>query len=459
MIKFNHKELTAVRALQDPRIIEYKEKLLQYLNEYKSSIKGPRPADPALKLSYSDLLKLFGEQRGNPLFYPFVGSGIGNGALVELADGSVKYDFISGIGVHYFGHTDLDIVRSGIEAAMCDTVMQGNLQQNTDSIELVNLLIESSGLDHCFLCSSGAMANENALKIVFQKKAPASRILAFEKNFAGRTVTLSQITDKPAFREGLPLLLHVDYIPYYDLENPAESTKKAVSELKRLIARYPKQHAAMIFELVQGEAGAFSGTREFFVALMKILREHDIAIFDDEIQTFGRTHELFAFQHFDLKDYVDVVTIGKLAQICGTLFTKKYSPKAGLLSQTFTASTAAIHAGQVIIEKLRNSDLYGDDGKNARMHEYFENKLSTLAGKYPHLIRGPYGIGAMVAFTPFEGDNAKVSDYAHRLYHAGVMSFIAGSHPTRIRFLIPTPVITHHDIDQVCEIIEKVLLE
>jgi 4-aminobutyrate aminotransferase-like enzyme len=459
MTKYNNQDLIANKAASDPRIVEHKDALVKLLNEYKQSITGPRPPNHALKEKYAELLSVFGAQRGNPLFYPYIGSGIGNGSLVELADGSVKYDFISGIGVHYFGHTDLDVVLSSLDAAMCDTVMQGNLQQNIDSIELVTLLLESSGLDHCFLCSSGAMANENALKLVFQKKFPANRVLAFERNFLGRTIALSQITDKPAFREGLPLNLHVDYVPYFDPENPTDSTFNAVSILKKHLARHPKQHAVMIFELIQGEAGAFAGSREFFVELMTVLKEHDIAIFDDEVQTFGRTHELFAFQHFNLKEYIDVVSIGKLAQICGTLFTKKYSPKAGLLSQTFTASTSAIHAGHTIITKLRNSDLYGLQGKNALMHAYFEKKLTTIADNHPGLIKGPYGLGAMVAFTPFEGDHNKVTEFAHRLYHAGVMSFTAGSNPTRIRFLIPTPVITYEDIDKVCEIIHKLLLE
>ena len=44
---------------------------------------------------------------------------------------------------------------------------------------------------------------------------------------------------------------------------------------------------------------------------MEILKQNNIAIFIDEIQTFGRTEELFAFQYFGLDDFVDVVTRGK----------------------------------------------------------------------------------------------------------------------------------------------------
>ena len=123
--------------------------------------------------------------------------------------------------------------------------MQGNLQQNGDSVEICRLLVQASKLDHCFLSTSGATANENGLKVAFQKKHPAWRILAFDHCFAGRSLVGSQITDRPAYREGLPLNYFVDYVPFFDVNRPEESTKQAVQVLKSHIARYPKQHAVM----------------------------------------------------------------------------------------------------------------------------------------------------------------------------------------------------------------------
>ena len=64
------------------------------------------------------------------------------------------------------------------------------------------------------------MANENALKAAFQKRFPANRVLAFEHGFAGRTLALSQVTDKPAYRKGLPETLAVDHIPFFDPARP-----------------------------------------------------------------------------------------------------------------------------------------------------------------------------------------------------------------------------------------------
>lgn len=443
--------------LNDKRIIEAKRLIQEAVESHQNKIQGIKPGDPTKKQQYHDVLDKFAQLRGGKLFFPYIGSGMGKGALVELLDGSIKYDLISGIGVHLFGHSHPELIQAAIDAALSDTIMQGHLQQNVDAIELAEILVKASKLDHCFISSSGAMANENALKIAFQKKHPASRILAFENCFMGRTNTLAQITDKPSFREGLPSTLHVDYIPFYDHRNPEESTAKAVEVLKRYLYRYPKEYAAMSFELVQGEGGFNTGTTEFFTTLMTILKEHQVAIIVDEIQTFGRTSTLFAFQHFGLDKFVDIVTIGKLSQVCATLFCNDFTPRAGLLSQTFTSSTSAIRAGTVIINNLINQNYYGKEGKVASLHLHFVDNLKAIEQRHPDLIEGPYGIGAMIAFTPYKGNAKAATEYIHRLFEAGVISFIAGSNPTRVRFLLPIGAISHDDIDKVTVIIEQTL--
>lgn len=453
------KELAAQKLHDDRRIVEAKRLIMEAVRDHQKSIKTVKPPLDSLKQSYKDMLNSMAAFRGGKLWFPFIGSGIGNGCLVELADGSVKYDFISGIGVHFLGHSHPNLIEAGVDAAIGDTIMQGHLQQNVESLRLSKLLTEAAGLPHCFLTTSGVMANENALKIAFQKRFPASRVLAFEHCFAGRTLAISQITDKPAYREGLPRNLFVDYVPYYDSMHPRESTDLAVETLKKHIARYPKEHALMIFEFVQGEAGFYTGTENFFRALGDVLKENQIAIFADEVQSFGRTEELFAFQYFNLQKYIDMVSIGKLSQVCATFFTDEYNPRPGLLSQTFTGSTSAIIGSLAILNELIHGGYYGPEGKIHKIHHYFVNKLETLSKKHPYLIQGPFGTGCMIAFTPNEGNGQKTMEFVQRLFTAGVMGFTAGSNPTRVRFLIPAGAITYEDIDKAMEIIETTLLQ
>ena len=451
--------LIATALANDERVAKAKRLLIEAVADHQKNMTSIRPPIDHLKQSYQEMITTFGEYRGGKLWHQYLGSGFGHGPFVELADGSIKYDFISGIGPHYWGHSHHDLINSGIDAAISNTVMQGNLQQNVDSYELTASLVKLSGMAHGFLTSSGAMANENAFKIAFQKHHPATRVLAFDKCFAGRTLMLSQVTDKPAFREGLPMTALVDYIPFFDPEHPQESTQQAVDTLHKLLKRYPKQHALMCFELIQGEGGFYSGTKAFYEAVMTILKENHIAIFADEVQSFARSPQLFAFQYFGLERFVDIVSIGKVSQVCATLFTKDYLPKPGLLSQTFTGSTSAIKACQVILKGLLEGNYFGPNGKISTLHNDFVKILEAIAKRNPKLIHGPYGLGCMIAFTPYDGEEKRVVNFVHRLFDNGIVSFVAGSHPMRVRFLIPVGALTPHHIEEAGNIIEATLLE
>jgi 4-aminobutyrate aminotransferase-like enzyme len=457
-------ELLAQSFFLDERVSRARDLIAQALAEHQRSLTGVRPADPERKQSYDDLLREFGTIRGGDLYYPYLGSGFGCGPLVELADGSVKYDFISGIGVHHWGHSHPDMVQAALTAALEDTVMQGNLQQHVASVALARTIVRAANrhganLSHCFFSTSGAMANENALKLILQRNSPADRVLAFEGCFAGRSLALSQVTDRPAYRQGLPSLLAVDYVPFYDPSAPKQSTTEALRVLKQHLDRYPGKHTCMVFELVQGEGGFNPGDREFFLPLVDVLKQRNVTVLVDEIQTFGRTTELFAFQHFGLDPFVDVVTIGKLAHVCATLFSPEYKPKPGLLSQTFTSSTAALHVGKAIIEGLLSGGFFGPEGRNVQIHEHFLRHFRDIEQRHPGLISGPYGVAAMIAFTPFRGDSEKVKTFVHALFHAGVVAFSCGRDLSRVRFLVPAGAITFDHIDAAMKIVERTLLD
>jgi len=454
--------LQADKLMNDPRIKQAKELIAAALKDAQQEINKVKAGDKSLAESYAKWIERCGAARGANIYYKYLGSGLGNGAFVELADGSVKMDFITGIGVHYFGHSHEDVVLSGVDAALADTVMQGHLQQNRDQVELMESFLDlaaskDSTLKHCFLTSTGATANENAMKIIFQKKYPADRMLAFKKCFAGRTLALAQMTDKAAYRDGLPRALAVDYLPFYDASDHEGSIERTLLELEKHLERFPNSYAGMCFELIQGEGGYFPGDRDFFIAIINVLKKNNIAVWIDEVQTFGRTTEAFAFQYFKLDKYVDVVTVGKMSQVCATLYREDFKPRPGLVSQTFTSSTAAIRASLVILNELRHGGLCGENGKIAILHKYFESQMRILAEKYPGQFEGPYGLGAMCAFTVFNGDLAKTKAFASSLFDLGLISFIAGKNPTRIRFLLPVIPISEKEIFTACKLISEAM--
>jgi len=454
--------LHAERLNADPRLAEAKRALIDLVREHAAEITGPRPPAPSQAEAFTSRAELASRVRGRPLILPYLGSGLGNGPWVELTDGSVKLDFISGIGVHVLGHSHPAIVEASIDAALSDTVMEGNLQMNPDSLELGDALLRlanrsGANLAHCFLTTSGAMANENALKILFQKHAPASRLLAFEGAFAGRSLVTSQITDRPEYREGLPRTIEVDRIPYFHPERPEASTDEAVAALERHLAAHPGQHAGMVFELILGEGGFYPGGSAFFTALLERLREAGVGILLDEIQSFGRTSQPFAFQHFGLDAFADVVTVGKMTQVCATLYRADLNPKPALLSQTFTAGTAAIRAALAILAELEKRGSWGEHGTILRLGRAFTDGLQQLAERYPDRVEGPFGLGGMIGFTPYGGDPGQTKDFVNRLFEAGLMGFPAGKDPARVRFLLPHGVIDESHIETALGLLETTL--
>ncbi len=452
-------------------ISEAADRLVAEASSYNERIADVRPASPELAESFDELLFRAGETRGRGKLYPYLGSGAGNGALVELRDGSVKWDMITGIGVHYFGHGDPDLMREGVLGSIGDTVKHGNLQANWESYAFAETLLgeakKHSGLRHCFLSTSGAMANESALKLCLQKHAPACRVIAFADCFMGRSIVMSQIGDSAGNRVGIPLSQHVDYMPFWDPDAAAQMGKAryidmAVAHLVQYLDRYPGQHACFIFELIQGEGGFNVGDRDFFKALIDVCKDRGVAVWDDEIQTFGRTDRMFAYEHFDLGEYVDVFCVGKMTQVCATLFTEDYNPAPGLLSGTFTGETPTFRVGRRIVERLRDGNYYGPDGSNARHQRAFREQVGALMKKHPAWFPAVDGlgelcggIGGMMRMTPFGGEKAKIAALSKILFEEGVIVFWCGHSPYHVRMLPPLGVMNESDWPRVFEVVER----
>jgi acetylornithine aminotransferase len=418
----------------------------------------------------ADLLAQLADVRGRGAFYASIGSGRGRGALVELVDGSVKWDMITGIGVHSFGHGDSELLAVAIEAATQDTVMQGNLQCNREPIVFAQTLRAAArrgGADmaHCYPACSGAMVNENALKVCMQARNGAARVLAFHDNFIGRTVTLSHIGDSPGHRQGVPKSIEVDYLPYWSADDPDGSSRAALDAITAVLAQRPGEHACFVLELVQGEGGFTPPPREFFEPLIAAARDASIPIWFDEIQTFGRTDQMFRFESLQLGALADVITVGKMTQACAAMWRAEFNPKPGLLSGTFLGSTAAMACGTRIIERLAAGDAYGPDGRHARLFRQFETRCAQLADSAPHCFpdvlgrHGPMpawgGTGGMMRLTPFAGKKDRIVSLVHRLFDAGVIAFFCGHDPFHLRFLPPVGVLEPSHLDAVMDILAE----
>jgi 4-aminobutyrate aminotransferase-like enzyme len=299
------------------------------------------------------------------------------------------------------------------------------------------------------------MANENALKMIFQKHAPADRILAFERGFAGRTTTLAELTDRPGYRDGLPLRGNVLLVPFHDGE-AGDPGARALAALDAHLARYPGRIAAMLFELVQGEGGFHTAPREFFAALMERCRAAGVAVWIDEVQTFARTPGLFAFRTLGLEDYVDVVSVGKVLQGSAVLFRRAYNPRPGLVAGTFAGSTVGMAVGARILERLETEGYLGPEGRIAVLERRVERRFEALAKRMPRAVGPRSGLGAMQAFAPFDGSEAAVNAVVRAAEGEGLLVWSAGHAPAKVRLLLPLNV-SDEELEAGFAMLEKAL--
>ncbi|MCJ8277183.1 MAG: aminotransferase class III-fold pyridoxal phosphate-dependent enzyme, partial [Bdellovibrionales bacterium] len=379
----------------DQSINQKIDELVNLVTEQSEKIPGVRAPQSGKAQSYESLLNDFAAVRGRPLFYPYVGSGLGRGPYVELEDGSVKLDFINGIGVHIFGHSHPTFIRASVKGSLSDIVMQGHLQMNNEYVDIcerVLNLAKGSRLKHAWICPSGSMSGENALKISRQKNSPARLMVGMIDAFAGRTTMMAELTDNKKYKEGLPDYNEVLRIPFYD-KNDTHSGDKSLQALKEHIDKNPGNISVFCFEPMLGEGGYKVAPREFFIPLLEECKKHGIAIWADEVQTFLRTGEPFAFQKIGFSEYVDISTVAKTAQCGMTLYTDEYNPKPGLIAGTFAGSSAALSAGISIMDEMTKDNYFGPSGRIEEIHKTFIQGLKELCkGSCKGYLEDPEGM-------------------------------------------------------------------
>lgn len=440
-------------------ISSLKEELFSQILIEQKKFMGVRLPDEGKSEEMKQKLSEIAQAKGRDAFFSYLSSGKGHGPFTELVDGSIKYDLIGGIGPNILGHSHPITIKAHIDAACSDAVMCGNLQNYGDVHDFLMEFkkhLSKSRLKHFWFSGSGSFANDTALKIVWQKMAPKYRIIAFEKAFAGRSVATQDITHNPSYREGMPKSLQVDHVPHFNQSQPEKSLEVTLTALKKMISDFPGEHCALMIELIQGEGGFVFGDKNYYETIFKWAKENHLMIWVDEVQSFARTTELFAFQMFGLDEYVDVVTVGKALQVCGVLFTEELNPKPGLIAGTFNSSLSALKAGSAILKYLTTGPFYGPHGINLKTQLNFQTRLKKLSEVFPMKHIG--GVGTMISFEIGDSGKDITMLFIKKLFDKGVICFSAGKDPYRVRFLLPLCLNENH-IDEIFLIIEETLKE
>jgi acetylornithine/succinyldiaminopimelate/putrescine aminotransferase len=208
--------------------------------------------------------------------------------------------------------------------------------------------VAPDGLDRVFFVNSGAEANENALRIACMATG-RKKILAITQGFHGRTAAAAAVTWNSDRWYGFPEKpFDVDFIPRDDVAAAA--------------AMIGDDIAAVIFEPVQGIAGAYDLSADFVHALRVATRKHDVLLIADEVQTgIGRCGQFFAVQAYQVEP--DILTSAKAlgggipcgAVLCSHTIAAKFG--AGDLGSTFGGGPIAAAAIAATIDTIKTEDL------------------------------------------------------------------------------------------------------
>ena len=308
----------------------------------------------------------------------------GKGSLVRDVNGKEYIDMGSGIAVTSFGVADEDWI-AAVEKQIRSVQHMSNLYYTSPCAKLAEALCKRTGMSKVFFGNSGAEANECAIKIArkyaAEKKGPAcSTIVTLQNSFHGRTLTTLAATGQDHYHELYqPLTPGFAHIAAGDLEG-----------LKKLCETGTV--AGVLIECVQGEGGVIPLDPAFASSLEAYLREQDILLMVDEVQTGnGRTGKLYAYMNYGL--HPDVVTTAKGlagglplgACLMGEKVRDVFS--YGDHGSTFGGNPVACAAALSILERLTDSFLVEVETKAALLRSLLEGAPG---------IRALSGLGLMV---------------------------------------------------------------
>ena len=281
-------------------------------------------------------------------------------------DKGIEYlDLYSGHGVISIGHTQPEYVEK-VKAQLDNLSFYSNAIQNPLQVELAEKLGKASGLEDysLFLCSSGAEANENALKVA-SFHTNKSRVIAFDNSFHGRTSAAVAVTDNKKIVAPINAQQAVTFLPLNQIDLVEAELQKG-------------DVCAVIIEPIQGVGGLDQGTTEFFQALEKVCEANDVVLILDEVQSgYGRSGKFFAFQHHGITP--DIITtakgMGNGFPIGGVLISPKFKASYGLLGTTFGGSHLACAAGIAVLDVIESQKLIENTNK---VSEYFFEAIKAI---------------------------------------------------------------------------------
>lgn len=339
----------------------------------------------------------------------------GEGTRLWDADGNEYLDFLTGISVVQIGHAHPRWVEAVSEQA-ARLAHVGNLYYTEPAMKLAERLSKLSLDGKVFFTNSGAEAIECAIKLA-RKHRRGGGVVVLEGGFHGRTYGALSAT--PQETKQAPFAPLVPGFTAMARDDP-QAVADAVSD----------ETAAVIIEPIQGESGIHPIAEEVLRAAREACDRHGALLVFDEIQCgMGRTGQMWAWQHVQVKP--DVMTVAKgLAgglPMGACITAPDYADvlEPGDHGSTFAGGPVTAAAANAVLDVVDDAALLVEVTDNGE----------TLAEGLRNLGRdGVRGRGLMLAFElPHAPDVARKLLLEQRLV-------VNATGPTTIRLLPPLTV-------------------
>lgn len=209
-----------------------------------------------------------------------------------------KYlDLIAGIGPSVLGHR-YPRIQQAVEQQLNQywhTLVYGEFILQPQVRLAALLSAQTAALDSVYFVNSGAEATEGAMKLA-KRYTGRYEIIACRNAYHGSTQGAASLMSPDYFTRAyqplLPGIGHIDFNKIADLQRITDRT------------------AAVVAEVVQGEAGVRPADHSWLQALRQRCTETGALLILDEIQSgYGRTGCLFAYQAYGIEP--DVLLLAK----------------------------------------------------------------------------------------------------------------------------------------------------
>ena len=352
-------------------------------------------------------------------------------------------DFTSGIGVVSVGHGNKRFA-DAISKQVSNITHISNLYAIEPQALLAKKIAELSNMEvGVFFSNSGAEANEGAIKIArkygetkFENKK--YKVITLTNSFHGRTITTVKATGQES--------MHTEsFSPYpegFSYTNAVEDIYHSIDD----------ETVAVMIELVQGEGGVQPLDKEEVQKLSKFLKEREILLIVDEVQTGAyRTGEFLASNLYEIQP--DIITMAKGlgggVPIGAVLTTHKDILTFGDHGSTFGGnylSTSAALEVLDILDETKNSGLLDETSI------YFQSKVNEVYENHQDLFIETVGLGLMRGIRVIDADT--LSKITNEAFNSGVLLLKAGKNTLR---MLPPLTISKEEINEGFKRLENAL--